>query len=177
MLIGRKYTQKSNEFLCCDKQYLATIQLGSTTDSYDIDGQVLSQNPYIPSLEEVEKAIGSFQGQIEQIPPMFSAKKVAGKKLYELARIGIAIERAPVKVHLQIKLIRYQYPMLEIEVSCSKGTYIRSLAHDIGHALTCGAHLFELTRTRSGSFHLNECISQDLLKAPHFDFTKHLRQT
>jgi len=176
MLIGREYTQKSNDFLSSDKGYLATIQLGSTTDSYDIYGKVLVQNPYVPSLVEVEKAIASFQGQIEQIPPMFSAKKVAGQKLYDLARKGITIERAAVKVSVQIKLIRYHYPMLEIEVNCSKGTYIRSLAHDIGQILTCGAHLFELIRTRSGTFHLSECVSQADLKAPDFDFTKHLRK-
>jgi tRNA pseudouridine55 synthase len=107
---------------------------------------------------------------------MYSAKKVEGKKLYDLARKGIIIERQPVLVKVAIHLISYNYPMLEIEVACSKGTYIRSLAYDIGQLLGCGAHLFELIRIRSGSFRIEECIPQELLKSKELDLTPHLRK-
>ncbi len=177
MLIGREYTRRSDEFLCSDKQYRATLVLGISTDSYDIDGQVTSRSDLIPSLKEVQLAIAPFQGEILQIPPMFSAKKVEGKKLYDLARRGITIERQPVKVQLEISLISYEYPKVEIEVSCSKGTYIRSLAHDIGQNLGCGAHLCSLARLRSGSFHLDECVPQSLLKNPEFDISPYLRKS
>lgn len=176
MLIGRDYTRRSDEFLCSDKEYKATLQLGINTDTYDLDGQITSRSDKIPTLKEIELALQTFQGEISQIPPMYSAKKVEGKKLYDLARKGIVIERQPVKVKVDIKLIKYNYPMLEILVSCSKGTYIRSLAYDIGQFLGCGAHLFELTRTRSGFFCLEDCLPQDLLKAKEYDITPHLRK-
>lgn len=175
MLIGREYTRRSDEFLCSDKQYRATLQLGIATDTYDIEGQILSRSEHVPTLKEIETVVLGFQGEILQVPPMYSAKKVDGKKLYDLARKGITIEREPVKVKVQIEFVSYRYPMLEILVSCSKGTYIRSLAHDIGRALGCGAHLFELIRTRSGAFHLDECIPQEHLKNLSFDITPHLR--
>lgn len=175
MLIGREYTRRSDEFLCSDKEYRATLQLGIATDTYDLEGQIISRSEKIPTLKEIELALTSFQGEISQVPPMYSAKKVEGKKLYDLARKGITIERQPVKVQIAITFISYNYPMLEIQVSCSKGTYIRSLAHDIGTFLGCGAHLFELARTRSGPFHLGQCIPQSHLKNPTFDLSPHLR--
>ncbi len=176
MLIGRDYTRRSDEFLCSNKEYRATLQLGIATDTYDIEGQITSRSEKVPTLQEIELALAAFRGEILQIPPMYSAKKVEGKKLYDLARKGITIERQPVKVQVQIQLVRYTYPMLEIEVACSKGTYIRSLAHDIGNTLGCGAHLFELIRTRSGSFQLDQCIPQSHLKNPQFDLSPYLRK-
>ncbi len=175
MLIGREFTRRSDDFLSSDKQYRATLNLGVATDSYDIDGQVTSQNDLIPTQNQVDLAIATFQGQVLQVPPMFSAKKVQGKKLYDLARKGISIERQAVLVQLKTTLLSYVYPHLEIEVSCSKGTYIRSLAHDLGQMLGCGAHLSALTRLRSGTFHLNQCIQQELLKNPEFDIAPYLR--
>lgn len=175
MLVGRDYTRRSDEFLTSDKQYRATLHLGVSTDSYDLDGEITARNDIIPSLEDINLAIAPFQGEIMQVPPMFSAKKVQGKKLYDLARRGIEIERQPVRVRLEITLLSYTYPHLEIEVSCSKGTYIRSLAHDIGQSLRCGAHLTALTRLRSGSFHLSECVPQESLKNPEFDVFSRLR--
>ncbi|HSX25932.1 MAG TPA: tRNA pseudouridine(55) synthase TruB [Chlamydiales bacterium] len=175
MLIGREFTRRSDDFLSSDKQYRATLNLGVATDSYDIDGQVTSQNDLIPTQNQVDLAIATFQGQVLQVPPMFSAKKVQGKKLYDLARKGISIERQAVLVQLKTTLLSYVYPHLEIEVSCSKGTYIRSLAHDLGQLLGCGAHLSALTRLRSGTFHLNQCIQQELLKNPEFDIAPYLR--
>ena len=176
MLIGRDYTRKSNEFLSSDKEYRAILQLGIATDTYDLEGQITSRSNKVPTLREIELGLTSFQGDILQIPPMYSAKKIKGKKLYDLARKGVTIERPPVPVRVQIKLIRYQYPMLTLEIACSKGTYIRSLSHDIGHFLGCGAHLFELTRTRSGSFFLDQCIPQSHLKHPEFDLSSHVRK-
>lgn len=175
MLIGSEYTKKSDQFLTNDKQYAATLHLGVTTDTYDIDGQITSTNDTIPTLQEVEAAIEAFQGEILQVPPMFSAKKIGGKKLYDLARKGIEIERPPVKVKLAIQLIRYEYPKVEILVDCSKGTYIRSLAFDIGKALGTGAHLSALTRTKSGAFSLEECIPESHLTNLAYDISPHLR--
>ena len=158
MLIGREFTRKADTFLSSDKEYLATLTLGVATDTYDLEGQVTLRNDFIPKEEQIELALGQFQGNVLQIPPMYSAKKHQGKKLYDLARKGIVIEREPVLVRMKIRLIHYSYPHLEIHVECSKGTYIRSLAHDLGIALGCGAHLSKLTRIRSGTFNLEECI-------------------
>lgn len=177
MLIGREFTRRSDEFLSSDKNYLATLTLGIATDTFDKDGQILSQNSLIPSSEAVFETLSKFQGDILQVPPMFSAKKIKGQKLCDLARKGIVVERAPVKVTIATKLIRYEYPYLEIEVECSKGTYIRSIASEIGDLLECGAHLSSLSRRRSGQFFLNQCISQELLKNPGFDITPHLIYT
>lgn len=175
MLVGQKFTKLSDQFLTSNKQYLASIHLGITTDSYDCDGVTISTSDIIPNLNEVTEVISKFQGEIEQTPPMFSAKKVQGQKLYELARKGIVIERAKAKVNVQIQLLAYEYPKIDILVDCSKGTYIRSLAYDIGQALGCGAHLSSLTRTKSGSFSLDECIAESELRNPNFDITPFLK--
>jgi tRNA pseudouridine55 synthase len=175
MLIGSEYTKKSDQFLNCDKQYRATLHLGITTDTYDIDGQVTLTNTTIPEHTQIEQAIHQFQGEIQQIPPMFSAKKIQGKKLYELARKGIEIERPPATVKLKIQCLSYAYPKLELLIDCSKGTYIRSLAYDIGKVLGCGAHLSALVRTKSGLFSLSECISEENLKDPNFGLTPYLK--
>lgn len=158
MLIGREFTKLSNTFLNENKEYLGTIHLGITTDTYDCEGTVVNENDSIPTLEQIHTVIAQFQGEIEQIPPMFSAKKVGGKKLYELARKGIVIEREKVKLQVTTEILSYEYPLLKIKVVCSKGTYIRSIAHDIGKLLGCGAHLTTLTRTRSGTFTLSGCF-------------------
>lgn len=175
MLVGSEYTKKSDQFLNSNKQYQATIHLGITTDTYDIDGQVIETNGLIPTLSQIEETLALFQGEIKQIPPMYSAKKIQGKKLYELARKGIEIERPPSIVNLRIECLRYEYPKLEILVDCSKGTYIRSLAFDIGKTLGSGAHLSHLMRTKSGSFSLAECIREENLKDPNFNITPHLK--
>jgi tRNA pseudouridine55 synthase len=163
LLVGKEYTRLSDRFLHQDKEYIATLHLGKRTDSYDIDGSIVSTSDLIPSLSLISETLKSFQGIIWQTPPMFSAKKVQGKKLYELARKGIEIPRKPVQVSVAIEFLSYQYPFLEIKVSCSKGTYIRSLTEDIGLALGCGAHLSDLSRTRSGSFLLSDCLDGNLL--------------
>lgn len=175
MLIGSEFTKKSDQFLNSNKQYLATLHLGVATDTYDIDGQIIKTNDRVPSLEEIEKALEQFQGEISQIPPMFSAKKIGGKKLYELARQGIEVERPPVKINLRTTLIQYTYPNLELLIDCSKGTYIRSLAFDLGNVLNVGAHLSKLTRTKSGSFTLSECISESKLSDASVNITQFLK--
>ena len=169
MLIGKTYTKRSDSFLGSDKEYLATAHLGLETDSYDCDGQIISKSDIIPTDDELKEALKSFQGDILQIPPMFSAKKVKGKKLYELARQGISIEREAVKLHVKVDLIAYHYPFIQLKIACSKGTYIRSIAQDLGKMLRCGAILSELTRIRSGTFHLNSCYEGAKLFDPNCD--------
>lgn len=163
MLVGKHYTRQSEQFMNQDKEYLATVFLGVETDTYDTEGSVVLTDPYVPSLSEVEEALCHFQGKIFQIPPMFSAKKVEGKKLYELARKGIEIERAPVQIELKTTLLSYNYPEIKLKIECSKGTYIRTLAYDLGKKLKTVAHLSALVRTRSGQFHLKDCLNGELL--------------
>src|SRR5579862_792222 len=175
LLIGKKYTRLSDQLLSKEKQYVATVYLGITTDSYDIDGTIVNHSSYVPSLDEIEKAIAQFQGTLLQTPPMFSAKKVQGKKLYELARKGITIERQPETVTLHTTLLSYEYPHLKIHVRCSKGTYIRSLAQDIGQFLHCGAHLSALSRVQNGAYTLSHCCDGARLSDPTYDWISHLR--
>jgi tRNA pseudouridine55 synthase len=174
MLLGRQFTRLSNLFLDADKEYKATLKLGVVTDSFDCTGEIVQESCVIPTLEEVEEAIAHFQGEIEQIPPMFSAKKRDGKRLYELARKGETIAREPVRVRTEITLLSYSYPEIVIQVACSKGTYIRSLGHDIGQKLGSGAHLTALRRLRSGAFHIDRCLDGEILNQPAFDVTPHL---
>ena len=163
MLIGKKYTIQSSLFLNQEKQYHCKIHLGFVTKSFDPEENLEFFSDKIPSLEEVQNAAAEFQGTIDQIPPMFSAKKINGQKLYHLARRDITIERKPVQVNVHTKLISYEYPYLELDITCSKGTYIRSIANDLGVKLKTGAYLHTLTRTRCGRFFLKSAIDQDLL--------------
>lgn len=176
LLVGREYTKLSDQFLCQDKEYCARVLLGSSTDSYDCDGVVENTSDKVPTLKEIEQAILQFQGDIEQIPPMFSAKKINGQKLCDLARKGKTVERTPSRVNVQMEIIHYEYPHLDIRVRCSKGTYIRSLAHDLGVALGCYGHLIQLQRTRSGKFALSECLDGKLLDVSEYDLQPHLRK-
>lgn len=169
MLIGKKYTRLSDQFLCEDKEYLAQMHLGIVTDTYDCEGEVQQRSDVVPTLAELESAIAQFQGEIDQVPPMFSAKKINGQKLYDLARKGKTVERKAVKVKVQTRLLKYEYPYAFISVSCSKGTYIRSIAHDLGAVLGCGAHLANLQRTRSGPHALEACYDGSLLYSPDVD--------
>lgn len=163
MLIGREFTRLSDKFLTADKEYSARIQLGIETDTYDHTGQIIKTSPLVPTQVDLVEALKQFQGQIDQIPPMFSAKKQNGKKLYELARKGKEVERQPQKVIVKTTLLHYAYPYIDIRVACSKGTYIRSIAHDLGNLLGSGGHLVSLNRLRSGGFHLDDCMDGTLL--------------
>lgn len=180
LLIGRPYTKLSDTFLTANKEYATRLLLGSATDTHDLDGQVTSTSDKVPTLQEVESAIAHFQGEIEQTPPMFSAKKVNGQKLCDLARKGKVVERKAAKVHVETQLIGYEYPYVDIYVKCSKGTYIRSIGHEIGLQLGTGAHLIDLRRMSSGNFHVNDCIDgqalQNGLYLPSY-IQQHLKKT
>lgn len=147
------------------KEYVALLQLGITTDTQDASGTVLSRKNVEVSPEQVRKAIVSFQGDIEQIPPMYSALKVNGKKLYELAREGKEIERKPRPVTIyEIEVVKEAHPEYTIRVECSKGTYIRTLCHDIGQNLGCGGVMAKLLRTRVGEFRIDQAYTLDQLQ-------------
>lgn len=139
------------------KEYVARFRLGMTTDTQDISGKVLTTKEVCVSPEDVAGVLSSFVGESEQLPPMYSAIKVQGKKLYELAREGKEVERKkrPITIY-ELELLKSEHPEYEIRVKCSKGTYIRTLCHDIGQALSCGAVMTSLVRTRVGSFSIEE---------------------
>lgn len=176
LLIGKRYTRLSDTLLVQDKEYLAEVSLGVTTDTYDCDGKIVASSKRIPSHEEIIEMLRHFQGEIEQVPPMYSAKKVRGKKLYELARAGQTIERPACRVTVQTELLSYEYPKISLKIACSKGTYIRSIANDLGEKLGCGAHLSKLQRTRSGVYTLQESIDGTLLDSPTTDITAFLKK-
>jgi tRNA pseudouridine55 synthase len=144
-----------------DKEYVATIRLGVTTDTLDATGAVTSERPVPPLLaDKVRAALDRFVGDIEQVPPMYSALHAGGKRLHELARAGIAVERAPrrVRVHA-FELLECALPHLRVRVACGSGTYVRSLAADLGEALGCGGHVETLVRTRVGSLRLEDAVA------------------
>ena len=176
LLIGKPYTRLSPSFLNQDKQYLATLHLGIATDTYDLDGQITAQSSCIPTEQELQTALLHFQGTIEQIPPMFSAKKIQGKKLYNLARKGIVVPRAPVTITTKIELLSYNYPNVQLKIDCSKGTYIRSLAHDLGSVLGSYAHLSQLIRTKSGDFTLLDCCDATRLFEVDYNWPDYLKK-
>ncbi len=144
-----------------DKTYEAVLLLGKETDTEDTSGEVIREAPVEKTEEEIREAILSYVGDYPQIPPMYSAKKVQGKKLYELARKGIVIERKPCLVHISSIIIKkMELPLVTLEVTCSKGTYIRSLCRDIGKDIGCGGCMAKLVRTRVASFHIdNHCFT------------------
>jgi len=150
-----------------EKEYEATVRFGQVTDTQDAAGRVLETRP-VDALSEdrVREALRSFVGLIEQTPPMYSARKVEGKRLYELARAGEEVERVPRAVNVdEARLTFFQPPDAGIFVRCSKGTYLRTLAHDLGTRLGCGAHLRDLRRVRVGPFSLDESVGLDELMA------------
>ncbi len=145
-----------------NKSYVAELVLGMTTDTLDSEGEILSQCEVKCTRGEIENVIASFTGEIEQIPPMFSAIKQNGQKLYELARAGIEVERKPRKVTIQnisILDINEEDNTVTISVDCSKGTYIRTLCEDIGMKLGVGAYMNKLTRTKSGIFNIDNALT------------------
>lgn len=161
--IGREATKRLDKFLKQDKEYEAVLRLGAATDSYDCDGKIVSDYKREKiSLPKIRNTIKGFVGRQNQIPPMFSAKKVDGKKLYELARQGKEIERRPSRVEIyDIKILKYGWPELKLRIKCSSGTYIRSLANDIGLKLGCGAYLSALRRTAIGKISVKKAVKKD----------------
>ena len=142
-----------------DKRYQAVVRLGATTDTYDAEGRVTSSSPVNITEEQFEQALEQFIGEIEQVPPPYSAVKVKGRKAYEMAREGEEVELQPRKINVyNLELLEWAPPEAVIDVYCSSGTYVRSLAHDLGEALGCGAHLVGLRRTKSGRFTLRDAV-------------------
>lgn len=153
-------TKFTSFLLEADKQYLATCRLGVNTTTGDALGEVSEKYP-VPDLTEqqIQDVLGDFRGQVEQVPPMFSALKKDGKRLYELAYQGIEVERKPRKVYIyDLRLLSHDRESLELSIHCTKGTYIRTLAEDIGRKLGCGAHISALRRTGTGPFTGDEMI-------------------
>lgn len=150
------------------KAYRATLLLGMVTDTYDTSGTVISKSQVNVSTEEVQEVFNRYKGKVMQVPPMFSAKKVNGKKLYELARDGKTVEREPVEIEiLKNEIKEIDLPEIIFDVECSKGTYIRSICHDIGQELGCGGCMLQLLRTRSGAFDISSACKLESIKGAY----------
>lgn len=158
-------TRLSEYVMHTTKQYRAQIHLGVETTTYDAEGEITAQHDTSHLTRgDVERALAQFVGQIEQFPPMYSAIKQGGRKLYELARAGEVVERQPRSVEIMaLDILDWSPPQVTVDVTCSAGTYIRSLAHDLGEVLGVGAHLSGLVRTASGSFNLEDSADLDVL--------------
>jgi tRNA pseudouridine55 synthase len=157
ILVG-KATKVSQFLMSMDKEYTGTVKLGEATDSQDADGEIVETKP-VPVLTQadVEKVMATFMGDQYQTPPMFSAKKVNGQKLYKLARQGKTIEREARVIHVsRYDILNFNLPEVSVIVGSSKGTYIRTLAHDLGERLGCGGHLSALRRTQVGKFRIED---------------------
>lgn len=166
ILLGRG-TRASNRFMSSDKTYEGTLTLGITTDSQDADGKVVKETDASGiTRTQLEAAISKFRGDMFQTPPMVSAIKMAGVPLYKLARQGDEVERKPRFIHLyDFRLLDYTPPTGTFVVRCSKGTYVRTLCHDVGEALGVGAHLSQLRRTETAGYHVNQAVTLDQLLA------------
>ena len=174
VLIG-KHTKLQDKFMKQDKVYYATIKLGIKTDSGDLDGKIISQSDFSHvTKDSIENACKSFVGKIEQIPPMYSALKVNGQKLYELARKGITIERKPREITIyDIELADFKEDTFSIRVKCSSGTYIRTLSEDIGTKLNTDTVLIKLVREEIGKYKLKDAVNIEDIKE---NTLEHLQQ-
>ena len=161
-----KFTKLSQKFSGQDKVYEGTILLGTETDSQDMDGNVIRQSDWSGITEpKLREAFASFVGDIEQVPPMVSAVKKDGARLYELARKGQEVEREPKQISIySIDVTRVALPYADFTVECSKGTYVRTLCADVGARLGCGAALYRLNRLRSGEFSLDDAVDIETVK-------------
>lgn len=175
IVIG-KATRVSDYMMTKDKVYETELILGAKTDTLDAAGEIIEKSDKVVTKEEFLQAMKTFKGEIDQIPPMYSALKVNGKKLYDLAREGIEIERKKRKVNIyDIELLDFAFPKATIRVTCSKGTYIRTLVDDIGEKLGTLAYVNELARVRVGDFDIKDAIkSGDLLEIPKEDLINKL---
>ncbi len=162
VLLG-KGTKLSEKLMASDKIYEGSAKFGETTDSYDADGEITGSLPLLPmTVDELNQCAETFVGDQMQIPPMVSAIKKDGVPLYKLARKGIEIERKPRLIHIyKFRFTDYQEPIGMFRVACTKGTYVRSLIHDVGQKMGCGAHLKTLRRVSSGRFDVAEALSLD----------------
>lgn len=163
-------TKFSADLLHADKTYIAGIKLGQKTTTGDLEGDFLQSRPVRVNRADIEKTLNAFRGDILQVPPMFSALKRDGKTLYDLAREGVSIEREARSVRIEkLEILEFADELLTVEVTCSKGTYIRVLAEDIGEALGCGAHLASLRRTKVGALSLEDAVTLQALETMSVD--------
>jgi len=160
--IGRA-TRVAEYLMAGHKVYRARVRLGISTDTYDAEGMVTSEAPVEVDRAQVEAALSSFRGVIAQVPPVYSAIKHQGTPLHRLARRGVAVEKIPLKARqveiLRLELTAWEPPECTLDLTCSPGTYVRALAHDLGQALGCGAHLSGLTRLASGRFRVEDAVT------------------
>src|SRR5580698_7495760 len=173
ILVLGKGTKLSEKLMSDDKIYEGTIKFGETTDSFDADGELVSSLPVLPmTLEELNAAAAVFQGDQMQMPPMVSAVKVKGVPLYKMARKGIEVERKARLIHVyQFRFSKYEEPIGFFRMACTKGTYVRALAHELGQKFGCGAHLATLRRVVSGKFDIQDALAfEDALKLSSADF-------
>ena len=177
LVLGR-FTRLAEHFSGENKSYDAVVRLGAETPSMDTETEIIAEKDFSGvTMESLESVLQKFRGDIMQVPPMVSAVKVGGKKLYELARQGVEIQREPrpITIH-KLNVNSFEPPLVDISVDCSKGTYIRSLASDIGKELGCGAMLNSLRRTASGKFSIADAVSIDTIKSwEQPDLALHLR--
>ncbi|HTJ77522.1 MAG TPA: tRNA pseudouridine(55) synthase TruB [Rariglobus sp.] len=169
ILVG-KATRISQYLMSVDKEYTGTIRLGSSTNTQDAEGEVLETRP-VPEMSEadVRAALNGFLGDQYQMPPMFSAIKIAGKPLYKSARAGEEVVREPRFIRIsQYDLTRWASPEIDFRVLCTKGTYVRTLAHDLGQRLGCGAHLSALRRISSGNLNVSRAVTIEQLQKMSF---------
>lgn len=163
LILTGNYTKRAPEFFDLEKEYVGEMELGVLTDTLDITGKIIQKKAIegITSTKILDTC-EQFIGEIEQMPPMYSAVKIGGKRLYKLARAGKVVPRKPKRVKIyQLEVLKINLPFVKIRVVCSKGTYIRVLARDIGEELGCGAYLRSLTRTRVGNFKLEEALNME----------------
>jgi tRNA pseudouridine55 synthase len=165
MLVLGRATRLSDKFIASDKVYEGAIKFGETTDSYDADGRPVAALPVPPlTVEQLNESAATFQGDQMQMPPMVSAVKQEGVPLYKLARKGIEVERKPRFIHIyRFHFTAYQAPVGHFQIACTKGTYVRSLAHELGQKLGCGAHLASLRRIAAGPFKIADAMALDQL--------------
>ena len=176
IVLGRG-TKLSERLMSDDKVYEGTIKFGETTDSYDADGELVASLPVLPmTLAQINESAAEFVGDIMQTPPMVSAVKMGGVPLYKLARKGIEVEREARLVHVyNFRFSAYQEPIAQFRLACTKGTYVRTIAHELGQKLGCGAHLATLRRVTSGKFEVSQAIPlADVLKLNAKELEKHI---
>ncbi len=165
LLLGQS-TKLFSEFSSYDKAYEATMMLGLTTDTDDINGNIIEQKPFDDVKQsDIERVFKTFIGDIDQIPPMFSALKHKGKRLYQLAREGVEVKREPrrIKIFL-LELVQFLLPEIKFSLECSKGTYVRKIAEDVGEILGCGACISQIHRTKVGPFTIDQAVKLDEIK-------------
>ena len=167
MVCTGKWTKRIEEFMASEKEYVATVRFGATTPSYDLEKEIDATYPYEHITKElIESVLPQFLGKIMQVPPLFSAIRIDGKRAYEKARKGSDEEPDAREIEImELEILSYNAPDLEIRVRCGKGTYIRSLARDLGRVCQSGAHLIALRRTRSGEYSVNDANNLEDLVA------------